>query len=83
MVNYVRRQIYVKKCVFCDEDAEDLLGHMREKEHEKLPPARTWNQPEFYFPMYETDSFLYSLDANSDSDEEIAETLSARMYDVW
>lgn len=72
-MNYVRRQIHDKKCIYCEEETENVAAHMRENNHEKLPPSRVWNQPEFYFPTYETDSFLYSLDSTNDSEDELTE----------
>ncbi|XP_043278166.1 zinc finger protein 277 isoform X2 [Venturia canescens] len=82
VVNYVRRQIYEKKCIYCEEETENLTAHMREREHEKLPSSGVWNRPEFYFPMYETDSFLYNLDSTSDSEEEISGNLTKQIKEV-
>ncbi|XP_033208041.1 zinc finger protein 277 [Belonocnema kinseyi] len=72
IVNYLRKQMYVKRCVFCDTEFEKVVDHMREKEHFKLPSKKIWDQPEFYFPMYESDSFLYNLDSNSKDDDDSA-----------
>ncbi|XP_034943253.1 zinc finger protein 277 isoform X2 [Chelonus insularis] len=71
VVNYIRKQIYEKKCVYCDKESDNILEHMKSKDHFKIPAARVWNQPEFYFPMFETDSFLYHLDSNSDDENDI------------
>ena len=80
----MRRQIYVKRCIYCDQEVgENLLEHMLKEKHEKLPESHVWNQPEYYFPMYETDSFLYKLDANSDSEDDSGtpvENLIDKMY---
>lgn len=82
IVNFVRRQIHIqKKCVFCDEAAKDLAEHMRRLDHCKLPGRRVWDQPEYYFPTYENDSFLYNLEVNgedNDKDSDV-ENLSMEM----
>lgn len=70
VVNYVRRQIYLKKCVFCETKVDNVLEHMKEENHFKIPTQKIWDQPEFYFPMCENESFLYNLDTSSTSDEE-------------
>ncbi|KAJ8664215.1 hypothetical protein QAD02_005252 [Eretmocerus hayati] len=70
IVNYIRKQIHDGKCVYCDEVSDNLNDHMRHEKHYKLPGKRIWDQPEFYFPMFESDSFLFSLDANRNSDDE-------------
>ncbi|OXU26081.1 hypothetical protein TSAR_000197, partial [Trichomalopsis sarcophagae] len=71
IVNYIRKQIYINKCVYCDESKEDLSIHMDQESHCKLPQKRIWDQPEFFFPMFESDSFLYNLDTDSDTEETI------------
>ncbi|XP_023245306.1 zinc finger protein 277 isoform X2 [Copidosoma floridanum] len=69
MVNYIRKQVHANRCIYCDTKAEDINLHMGNENHYKLPAIETWDQPEFYFPMFESDSFLYNLDTDdSDSD---------------
>ena len=46
IVNYSRKQMYVKKCIFCDIEFEKVVDHMKEKEHFKLPSREVWDQPE-------------------------------------
>ena len=70
VVNYVRRQIHVQRCVFCEAEVDNVLEHMKQKNHFKIPIQKIWDQPEFYFPMCENDSFLYNLDTSGSSDEE-------------
>ena len=70
VVNYVRRQIHVRRCVFCKAEVDNVLEHMKQKNHFKIPIQKVWDQPEFYFPMCENDSFLYNLDTSGSSDEE-------------
>ncbi|CAK9825364.1 Zinc finger protein 277 [Anthophora retusa] len=70
VVNYVRRQIHLQQCVFCEIKTDNVLEHMRNENHFKIPIQKVWDQPEFYFPMCENDSFLYNLDTSSTSDEE-------------
>ncbi|XP_053982205.1 zinc finger protein 277 isoform X2 [Hylaeus volcanicus] len=70
VVNYVRRQIHLQRCVFCETKVENVLEHMKQQNHFKIPTQKIWDQPEFYFPMCENDSFLYNLDTSGGSDEE-------------
>ncbi|XP_054004861.1 zinc finger protein 277 isoform X2 [Hylaeus anthracinus] len=70
VVNYVRRQIHLQRCVFCETKVENVLEHMKQQNHFKIPTQKIWDQPEFYFPMCENDSFLYNLDTSGSSDEE-------------
>ncbi|KAG7203364.1 hypothetical protein KM043_013439 [Ampulex compressa] len=70
IVNYVRGQIRVQHCVFCGENVHNVLEHMEQEKHFKIPSQKHWDQPEFYFPLCENDSFLYNLDASTNSDEE-------------
>lgn len=70
VVNYIKRQIYLQKCVFCEMKVDNILEHMKKENHFKIPSPKTWDQPEFYFPMHENESFLYNLDISSTSDEE-------------
>ncbi|XP_011496538.1 PREDICTED: zinc finger protein 277 [Ceratosolen solmsi marchali] len=68
IVNYIRKQVHAIRCVYCDVNIKDLNIHMIKQNHYKLPERQIWDQPEFYFPMFENDSFLYNLDTNSDND---------------
>lgn len=70
IVNYARKQMHVRKCIFCDGHFEQLTEHATRENHYKLPAKEIWDQPEFYFPMYENDSFLYNLDSNCNEDED-------------
>ncbi|KAJ8956399.1 hypothetical protein NQ318_015137 [Aromia moschata] len=65
LVNYVRRQTHDNRCFFCDsqcEDAKRLERHLMEEMHCKMPELSVFDQPEFYFPTYENDAFLYFID---------------------
>ncbi|XP_020281904.1 zinc finger protein 277 [Pseudomyrmex gracilis] len=70
VVNYIKRQIQLRRCIFCETETDNVLEHMANQQHCKLPEKRVWDQPEYYFPVSENDSFLYNLDATSNSDEE-------------
>lgn len=70
VVNYIKRQIQLEQCIFCEAKSDNVLEHMKTQQHCKIPAEKVWNQPEYYFPMSENDSFLYNLDATSKSDEE-------------
>ncbi|XP_047352876.1 zinc finger protein 277 isoform X1 [Vespa velutina] len=70
LVNYIRGRIHIQCCILCEEKSDNILEHMNEKDHYKIPKQYIWDQPEFYFPMNENDSFLYNLDTDNDSSEE-------------
>ncbi|XP_060818823.1 zinc finger protein 277 [Bombus pascuorum] len=83
VVNYVRRQIHLKQCVFCEMKVDNVLEHMKEENHFKIPSQKVWDQPEYYFPMNENESFLYNLDTSSTSDEESdIENVTEAMYET-
>lgn len=48
IINYVRRQVHERKCIFCDEQhetKEELMSHMTQQLHCKLPVDReVWDQ---------------------------------------
>ncbi|KAK9876294.1 hypothetical protein WA026_012591 [Henosepilachna vigintioctopunctata] len=65
LVNYIRRQIHNFRCPFCDKAFENdvyLSAHLIKEEHFRLPEITVFDQPEFYFPTYENDAFLYFID---------------------
>ncbi|KAH0539277.1 zinc finger protein 277 isoform X1 [Cotesia glomerata] len=68
LVNYFRKQVHEKKCVFCDQQSDDCLQHMKNQDHFKIPPARIWNLAKYYSPMCKEDPFLYHLDTGSDDE---------------
>lgn len=65
LINFVRKQIHDNKCLFCDNKFENFFNlekHLIEKDHYKMPELKSFDQPEFYFPTYENDAFLYLID---------------------
>ncbi|XP_069693721.1 zinc finger protein 277 isoform X2 [Periplaneta americana] len=74
LVNYIRRQIHLGHCPYCNESCPSkpvLLGHMANYSHFTLPGKQLWDQPEYFFPTYENDSFLCHLDDHQDDMNEI------------
>ena len=73
LVNYIRRQIHLGACIFCDENIEkakhsdeiykeNLLEHMKTESHIKLPDDKSeWDQSQYLFPTYENDTLLSYL----------------------
>ena len=77
LINYIRRQVHLNACIFCDEKVEDvsneclngalvfkhaLLQHMQKEGHMKLPEDRSeWDQSQYFFPTYENDTLLSCL----------------------
>ncbi|KAI4479963.1 hypothetical protein M0804_010702 [Polistes exclamans] len=70
LVNYIRQQIRIQCCILCEEKSDNVSEHMTQLNHYKIPKQHIWDQPEFYFPMNENDSFLYNLDTDGDSSDE-------------
>ena len=84
-VNYIRRQMHLSACVFCDEKIitdkneknidsykEGLLLHMQQQNHIKLPDDQSeWDQSQYLFPTYENDILLSYL---PDEDEGICKS---------
>nr|CAD7399297.1 unnamed protein product [Timema cristinae] len=71
LVNYIRGQVHRLCCMVCDKEhssRQSLLVHMETSEHFTMPPSKQWDQPEYYFPTYEDDSFLCFLDNMADTD---------------
>ncbi|KAF5282854.1 hypothetical protein FQA39_LY17475 [Lamprigera yunnana] len=65
LVNYIRRQVHYLQCIYCDASFQNevfLNEHMIKLQHCQLPEIKTFDQPEFYFPTFENDSFLHYLD---------------------
>ncbi|KAJ9583011.1 hypothetical protein L9F63_022627, partial [Diploptera punctata] len=71
LVNYIRRQIHMGRCPVCNESHEQLVLHMAFAGHFILPDKQLWEQPEYFFPTYENDSFLCHLDDLQDDLSEI------------
>lgn len=70
VVNYMRRQMHLLKCVSCDEQFETiklLYDHLASLKHYGIGSQSKWDHPEFFFPTYEDDSFLCYLDDPNDN----------------
>uniref|UniRef100_T1PI39 C2H2 type zinc-finger (2 copies) n=1 Tax=Musca domestica TaxID=7370 RepID=T1PI39_MUSDO len=81
IVNYVRRQICLLRCVTCDQrfDSNDaLLQHFEEEQHFGVGTRKQWDKPEYFFPTYEDDGLLCTLDdnPNDDMDETVVRIIS-------
>ena len=73
LVNYIRRQVHLGACIYCDENIEkakhtdetykeNLLNHMKIENHMKLPEDKSeWDQSQYLFPTYENDTLLSYL----------------------
>ena len=77
LINYIRRQIYLNRCIYCDEkfeNSEALMNHMKEQNHLRPPAEKdSWDQSQFFFPTYENDNFLCLIeddDGTEKNDEE-------------
>lgn len=64
VVNFIRRKMYLAQCLVCDQQFTDKAGltqHMQAMAHYGIGTRKQWDQPEYYFPTYEDDPFLCSL----------------------
>ncbi|XP_075169467.1 zinc finger protein 277 [Haematobia irritans] len=71
VVNYVRRQSSLMRCVTCDqrfECQEALLKHLQEESHFGIGTKKQWDKPEYFFPTFEDDGLLCTLDDNPNED---------------
>lgn len=71
VVNFIRRQMHLLKCVKCDESFKttgELQIHLKLENHCDIGDRDQWNKPEYFFPTYEDDAFLCSLDDTCDTD---------------
>lgn len=70
VVNYLRRQMHMLKCVSCDEKFETsklLEEHLILFKHYGIGKKSDWDRPEFFFPTYEDDAILCHLDDPNDT----------------
>ncbi|XP_030375472.1 zinc finger protein 277 [Scaptodrosophila lebanonensis] len=71
VINYVRRQICMLRCVRCDlqfDDEELLSEHMAQEAHYSIAERSSWDKPEFFFPYLENDGLLCVLDDSTGDD---------------
>lgn len=72
IVNFIRRKMYLLQCIRCDEQfkkSADLRSHLNESNHYSIGDRKQWDLPQYFFPTYEDDGFLCSLD-DTELDEE-------------
>lgn len=49
LVNYIRRQIYLRNCIYCDINIDtnaNLQKHMASSQHYRVPDISVWNHVE-------------------------------------
>ncbi|GAB6031969.1 hypothetical protein CHUAL_010350 [Chamberlinius hualienensis] len=72
LVNYIRRQMYEKRCFNClrtFSDPTDLQKHLTNEKHVAfIPDTNLFDQPQYYFPTYENDNLLIALYDDSPDD---------------
>ncbi|XP_053659144.1 zinc finger protein 277 [Anopheles marshallii] len=77
VVNFIRRQMHIRKCIACGEqynDYECLCKHLEESDHFLLDKANcAWDQPEYFFPTYEDDQFLCHLEEVENEKDDISQ----------
>ena len=74
LVNYIRRQMVERACLFCQETLPTratLLEHLRAADHLRVPEPAVWDQPQYFFPTYENDSLLYALEEADGADDDV------------
>uniref|UniRef100_A0A182WQN0 C2H2-type domain-containing protein n=1 Tax=Anopheles minimus TaxID=112268 RepID=A0A182WQN0_9DIPT len=77
VVNFIRRQMYIRKCIACGEqynDYDNLCKHLDETDHYLLDKeTNAWDQPEYFFPTYEDDQFLCHLEVVENEKDDAAQ----------
>lgn len=79
IVNFIRRQMHILRCVKCDENFKtsgELQLHLKDDKHYDIGARKQWDLPEYFFPTYEDDAFLCSLDDTNDTDFDDDNTLA-------
>ncbi|XP_049539248.1 zinc finger protein 277 [Anopheles darlingi] len=75
VVNFVRRQMHIHKCIGCGEqlsDYDSLCAHLSSTGHCRLDrESCPWDQPEYFFPTYEDDQFLCHLEEDDGNENEL------------
>lgn len=75
IVNFIRRKVHVLECTKCDEKFKtsgELQTHLKQQSHYFIGDRKQWDLPEYFFPTYEDDAFLCSLDENFDDDSYVS-----------
>ncbi|XP_070395426.1 zinc finger protein 277 isoform X2 [Dermacentor albipictus] len=66
VINYLRKQVYLNACFVCSEKFSchyQLLSHLSSNVHDNNAIDKScWDQPQFYFPTYENDQLLCTLE---------------------
>lgn len=73
IVNFVRRQMHLLKCLTCGSQFKvigELQKHLQDQQHYGIGERKQWDLAEYYFPTYEDDAFLCSLDDTYDTDDD-------------
>ncbi|XP_004517507.1 zinc finger protein 277 [Ceratitis capitata] len=81
VVNYVRRQICLLRCVSCNlrcDNEEHLSQHMESEQHFGCGTKKQWDKPEYFFPTYDDDSLLCVLDdtPNDETEDSVVRIIS-------
>ena len=74
LINFVRRQMHLVKCISCDEQFDklvDLQQHMTMEKHDECD-RKLWDKPEYFFPTFEDDALLYQIDDDLNENDEFA-----------
>lgn len=69
-VNFVRRKMFIKECLTCNEMFDkraDLENHLNQFSHHSLGKSADFNIPQYFFPTYEDDAFLFFLDDENEN----------------
>ncbi|XP_050067274.1 zinc finger protein 277 [Anopheles maculipalpis] len=78
VVNFIRRQMHIRKCIGCGEqynDYDSLCKHLEEANHFLLDKEScAWDRPEYFFPTYEDDQFLCHLEeVENEKDDDLSQ----------
>merc|ERR1719402_132702 len=68
LINYIRRCVHLNTCIGCNTvfpSREKMLEHLAWSDH-RQPAKDEWNQPQYFFPTYENDNLLHTLEEGED-----------------
>lgn len=67
VVNFIRSHIINNACICCANifnSNNELLCHMKDRSHYKLPGSHKWDRGRFHIPVIPNDGFLYHMEDN-------------------
>ncbi|CAL4149521.1 unnamed protein product, partial [Meganyctiphanes norvegica] len=67
VVNFIRAHVFNNVCICCANvftTNHELVCHMRDYNHYKLPSSHIWDRERYHIPVLPNDGFLYHMEDN-------------------